>query len=404
MARAVGAEHAADRQIEIGVVGRQPGHASGKHGDAVIGAHAADDLLLARTADRVVVEPDDLRRLVVRLRAGIGKQHLAEPLGNDLQQRLRQLDHRLGRTAVEDVIGRQLLHLADGRLDKPLLAETERRAPEASHALQILLAGVVVDVDALAPRDHGRTDRLVLLEVGVGVDDRRDITTCERIRVSGHLDILQGIGRHRARILEARILETRILGARILGARTQSCEVCNEPIALSHAIARLSPARICRLLNRRMDDHPACRPKRLISPTDGPFAVELAPRQRAHALLRAKWGVAPVSTRYPGPTMTVIEIDHAKTRAKAAAHGSSTPVVPQAVKGRIRRIKWAVLLLTLSIYYVTPFLRWDRGIGEPNQAHPARFRARTALRLLHRDLAAGTLFCHRAADPRRRPS
>jgi len=63
-----------------------------------------------------------------------------------------------------------------------------------------------------------------------------------------------------------------------------------------------------------------------------------------------------------------IEIDHAKTRARAAAAGSGERVVPQAVKGPIRRIKWLVLLLTLSIYYVTPFLRWDRGPGAPDQA------------------------------------
>src|SRR6476661_793174 len=61
-----------------------------------------------------------------------------------------------------------------------------------------------------------------------------------------------------------------------------------------------------------------------------------------------------------------IEINHAKTHAKAAAAGQ--PVVPQAVKGPIRRIKWLVLLLTLSIYYVTPFLRWDRGANAPDQA------------------------------------
>jgi cytochrome c oxidase accessory protein FixG len=62
-----------------------------------------------------------------------------------------------------------------------------------------------------------------------------------------------------------------------------------------------------------------------------------------------------------------IEIDHAKSRAKAAA-GSGAPVVPQSVRGPIRRIKWAVLILTLSIYYVVPFLRWDRGPGAPDQA------------------------------------
>ncbi len=70
-----------------------------------------------------------------------------------------------------------------------------------------------------------------------------------------------------------------------------------------------------------------------------------------------------------------IEIDHAKTRAENrgktranAAAGAGQPVVPQAVKGRIRRLKWAILLLTLSIYYVTPFLRWDRGPNAPDQA------------------------------------
>ena len=48
--------------------------------------------------------------------------------------------------------------------------------------------------------------------------------------------------------------------------------------------------------------------------------------------------------------------------------------MPQAVKGRIRRIKWAVLLLTLSIYYVTPFLRWDRGPERAGSGASARFR------------------------------
>lgn len=42
--------------------------------------------------------------------------------------------------------------------------------------------------------------------------------------------------------------------------------------------------------------------------------------------------------------------------------------MPQSVKGPIRRIKWAILLLALSIYYVTPFVRWDRGPHAPHQA------------------------------------
>lgn len=61
-----------------------------------------------------------------------------------------------------------------------------------------------------------------------------------------------------------------------------------------------------------------------------------------------------------------IEINHAKRRARAA--GSGQPVVPQSVKGRLRRIKWAVLFIALSIYYITPFVRWDRGPHAPDQA------------------------------------
>ena len=43
-------------------------------------------------------------------------------------------------------------------------------------------------------------------------------------------------------------------------------------------------------------------------------------------------------------------------------------VYPQAVHGRFRRIKWTLLVITLAIYYLLPFVRWDRGPGLPNQA------------------------------------
>ncbi|MBR0914573.1 cytochrome c oxidase accessory protein CcoG [Bradyrhizobium japonicum] len=43
-------------------------------------------------------------------------------------------------------------------------------------------------------------------------------------------------------------------------------------------------------------------------------------------------------------------------------------VYPQSVHGRFRRIKWAILCVTLGIYYLLPFVRWDRGHGQPSQA------------------------------------
>lgn len=43
-------------------------------------------------------------------------------------------------------------------------------------------------------------------------------------------------------------------------------------------------------------------------------------------------------------------------------------IYPQSVHGTFRRIKWAVLLITLGIYYLLPFVRWDRGPNAPSQA------------------------------------
>ncbi|PVE22098.1 cytochrome c oxidase accessory protein CcoG [Microvirga sp. KLBC 81] len=43
-------------------------------------------------------------------------------------------------------------------------------------------------------------------------------------------------------------------------------------------------------------------------------------------------------------------------------------IYPQTVKGRFRTIKWVVLLVTLGIYYLVPFIRWDRGPNAPDQA------------------------------------
>jgi polyferredoxin len=37
-------------------------------------------------------------------------------------------------------------------------------------------------------------------------------------------------------------------------------------------------------------------------------------------------------------------------------------VYPQAVHGRFRRIKWGILAVALGIYYLLPFVRWDRGV------------------------------------------
>ncbi len=49
-------------------------------------------------------------------------------------------------------------------------------------------------------------------------------------------------------------------------------------------------------------------------------------------------------------------------------YAARTKVYPQRVSGTFRRVKWAVLLVTLGIYYLMPFARWDRGLNAPGQA------------------------------------
>lgn len=49
-------------------------------------------------------------------------------------------------------------------------------------------------------------------------------------------------------------------------------------------------------------------------------------------------------------------------------YASRKKVYPKRVFGKVRSVKWAVLMLCLALYYVVPWLRWDRGAGVPDQA------------------------------------
>ena len=47
---------------------------------------------------------------------------------------------------------------------------------------------------------------------------------------------------------------------------------------------------------------------------------------------------------------------------------SRVPIHPKEAEGRYRSIKWAMMAFTLSIYYLVPWLRWNRGASAPHQA------------------------------------
>ena len=54
--------------------------------------------------------------------------------------------------------------------------------------------------------------------------------------------------------------------------------------------------------------------------------------------------------------------------APAPLYEKRRAVFPKAVHGKFRSMKWLWLVITLAIYYVTPWLRWDRGPYAPDQA------------------------------------
>lgn len=55
-------------------------------------------------------------------------------------------------------------------------------------------------------------------------------------------------------------------------------------------------------------------------------------------------------------------------RVRQPLYAARKKIFPKRAEGRFRRFKWIVMLVTLGIYYLTPWLRWDRGPYAPDQA------------------------------------
>lgn len=56
------------------------------------------------------------------------------------------------------------------------------------------------------------------------------------------------------------------------------------------------------------------------------------------------------------------------TGGKPSLYARHQKVYPKLAHGRFRQLKWLVMAVTLMIYYITPWLRWDRGEAFPDQA------------------------------------
>lgn len=55
-------------------------------------------------------------------------------------------------------------------------------------------------------------------------------------------------------------------------------------------------------------------------------------------------------------------------KVRQPLYAARKKIFPKRASGQFRRFKWIVMAVTLGIYYLTPWLRWDRGLYAPDQA------------------------------------
>ncbi len=56
------------------------------------------------------------------------------------------------------------------------------------------------------------------------------------------------------------------------------------------------------------------------------------------------------------------------TDNSGSLYAAREPIFPRRVSGFFRTFKWWIMAVTLGIYYLTPWIRWDRGPNLPDQA------------------------------------
>lgn len=63
-----------------------------------------------------------------------------------------------------------------------------------------------------------------------------------------------------------------------------------------------------------------------------------------------------------------IDVHAVNSKEKQSLYAAREKIHPKRASGVFRKFKWWIMLVTLGIYYLTPWLRWDRGAGAPDQA------------------------------------
>jgi cytochrome c oxidase accessory protein FixG len=85
-------------------------------------------------------------------------------------------------------------------------------------------------------------------------------------------------------------------------------------------------------------------------------------------------------TLFPRPPkpedVDTIDVRAVNSKAARALYKKRVQIYPKLVAGTFRNLKWAAMIVLLAIYYVTPWLRWERGDFRPDQAVLVDFEGR----------------------------
>lgn len=68
------------------------------------------------------------------------------------------------------------------------------------------------------------------------------------------------------------------------------------------------------------------------------------------------------------PDVDLLDIEAVNKKETRDLYQSRIKIFPSRVKGTFRNLKWWIMGITLGIYYLTPWIRWDRGPHAPDQA------------------------------------
>ncbi len=75
-----------------------------------------------------------------------------------------------------------------------------------------------------------------------------------------------------------------------------------------------------------------------------------------------------VSRRSLAPDVETVDVQPVNKPDQRALYEKRRKIHPRRVQGTFRRLKWAAMSAMLAIYYLSPWIRWDRGPSAPDQA------------------------------------